>query len=70
MEHDAGARPDLLSVAGQVEAENETYVNFDEATLIEKRDFMGRTFLITGPRITSYNVCYTKLLRVLIPLLE
>jgi GLPGLI family protein len=30
------------------EPENETYVNFDEGSLIEKRDFLGRTFLITG----------------------
>ncbi|MCH8960527.1 MAG: GLPGLI family protein [Bacteroidetes bacterium] len=27
---------------------NETYVNFDEGQLIEKEDFLGRTFLITG----------------------
>lgn len=28
--------------------ENETYFDFDEDRRIEKRDFMGRTFLITG----------------------
>ena len=28
--------------------ENETYVNLDEGQLIEKQDFLGRTFLITG----------------------
>lgn len=32
------------------EPEDETYVNFDEGQLIEKRDFLGRTFLITGER--------------------
>ena len=30
------------------QAENETYVNYDEDLRIEKRDFMGRVFLITG----------------------
>lgn len=30
------------------QSENATYVNFDEDVLIEKRDFLGRTFLITG----------------------
>ena len=34
-----------MSVIGE---ENETYVNFDDEQSIEKRDFMGRTFLITG----------------------
>ncbi len=28
--------------------ENETYTNLDEGTVIEKRDFMGRTFLVSG----------------------
>jgi GLPGLI family protein len=30
------------------QAKNETYSHFDEEVVIEKRDFMGRTFLITG----------------------
>ena len=29
-------------------AENATYTNFDEDVRIEKKDFLGRTFLITG----------------------
>ena len=32
--------------------ENETYVNFDEGQLIQKEDFLGRTFLITGETST------------------
>ena len=32
--------------------ENETYVNFDEGQLIQKEDFLGRTFLITGETAT------------------
>jgi GLPGLI family protein len=30
------------------QAKKETYSHFDEEVVIEKRDFMGRTFLITG----------------------
>lgn len=33
---------------GRATEENETYTNLDEGMLIEKRDFMGRTFLISG----------------------
>jgi GLPGLI family protein len=33
---------------GRAGEENETYVNFDDETVVEKRDFMGRIFLITG----------------------
>lgn len=29
-------------------ADEETYTHFDEASVIEKREFMGRTFLISG----------------------
>ncbi len=32
--------------------ENETYVNHDEGLVTEKRDFMGRTFLINGDQPT------------------
>ena len=32
--------------------ENETYTNFDEGTVTEKRDFMGRTFLISSDQTT------------------
>ena len=32
--------------------ENETYVNFDEGQIIQKEDFLGRTFLITGETST------------------
>ena len=33
-------------------AENETYIDYDEDQRIEKRDFMGRVFLITGEAST------------------
>ena len=32
--------------------DNETYVNFEEGQVVEKRDFLGRTFLITGETAT------------------
>ena len=37
---------------GRAEAENETYMNLDEGIVTEKRDFMGRTFLIGGDQPT------------------
>ena len=37
---------------GRSEAENETYMNLDEGSVTEKRDFMGRTFLIGGEQPT------------------
>ncbi len=38
----------MFRAMGRVQAENETYTNLDEGTITEKRDFMGRTFLIGG----------------------
>lgn len=36
----------------RMQAENETYMNLEEGTVTEKRDFMGRTFLIGGDQPT------------------
>ncbi len=38
----------MIFKMGSQGAENETYVNFDEESLVEKREFMGRTFLVEG----------------------
>ncbi len=42
----------FISMARGQTAENETYMNLEEGTVTEKRDFMGRTFLIGGDQPT------------------
>jgi GLPGLI family protein len=41
----------IFRMGGPVE-ETETYQNYDDGTVSEKRDFMGRTFLIAGDQPT------------------
>jgi len=38
----------MIRMSGSGPDENEIYLNYDEGKLTEKRDFMGRTFLIDG----------------------
>lgn len=42
----------MFRAMGRAQADNETYMNLDEGTITEKRDFMGRTFLIGGDQPT------------------
>ena len=42
----------MFMAMGRMQAENETYMNLEEGTVTEKRDFMGRTFLIGGDQPT------------------
>ncbi|NQV71552.1 GLPGLI family protein [bacterium] len=41
-----------MMFGGRGNDENETYMNLDEGSITEKRDFMGRTFLIGGEQPT------------------
>ncbi len=48
----AGGGNMVFRMAGSSKDENETYQNYDDGTVSEKRDFMGRTFLIAGDQPT------------------
>jgi len=48
----AGGGNMVFRMAGSSRDENETYQNYDDGTVSEKRDFMGRTFLIAGDQPT------------------
>ena len=49
---EVGGRGMMFRMGGGGQDENETYMNLNEGQVTEKRDFMGRTFLVGGEQPT------------------